>query len=175
MFIKGVKMPQPIFISGVFLEYILPFILVFTLIFAILQKTQMFGEKKKQIDSLIGLVVGLILIAFPFSRDIVVQLMPFLAVSAVILLVFMILYGFIMGKNKEDILGVSWIKWVLVVISVLALITVLLMITGWWDVVYNFFFNRESSSQLWVNVLLFLVLIGAIVAVLLGKGESRGS
>ena len=164
-------METPIFISPLFLEYILPFILVFTLIFAILQKTQLLGEGKKQIDSLIGLVVALILIAFSFSRDLVVQLMPFLAVSVVILLVFMLLYGFIMGK-KGDIFGEkNWIKWVLVVFSALALITVILMITGWWGNVYSFFFEREASSQIWVNVLLLAVLIGAVVAVLSGKDK----
>ncbi len=168
-------MEAPIFISPLFLEYILPFILVFTLIFAILQKTQLLGEGKKQIDSLIGLVVALILIAFPFSRDLVVQLMPFLAVSAVILLVFMLLYGFIMG-GKGDIFGEKvWIKWVLVAISALALVTVILMITGWWDVVYSFFFEREASSQIWINVLLLAVLIGAVIAVLADKGENSGS
>ncbi len=168
-------MATPILISGIFLDYILPFVLVFTLIFAILQKTQLLGEKKKQVDALIGLVVGLILIAFPFSRNIVVELMPFLAVSAVILLVFMLMYGFIFGK-KGDIFGeIKWIKVVLGIILALALITVLLMITGWWDSVYDFFFNRESSTQLWINVLLFASLIGAIIAVLLGKGESGSS
>ncbi len=90
-------MVEPIFISSYFLDYILPFVLVFTLIFAILEKTKLLGEDKKQINSLVGLVVGLILIAFPYARDIVVLLMPFLAVSAVILLVFMLLYGFILG------------------------------------------------------------------------------
>ena len=164
-------MPVPIFISPLFLDYILPFVLVFTLIFAILQKTQLLGEGKKQIDSLIGLMVGLILIAFPFSRNIVVELMPFLAVSAVILLVFMLLYGFIMGKNKGDVLGVAWIKWVLIVIVALALITVVLMIGGWWDYVYDLFFKREASSQVWVNILLIVVLAGAVIAVLVGKDK----
>lgn len=168
-------MPEPILISPIFLDYILPFVLVFTLIFAILQKTELLGKGKKQIDALIGLVVGLVLIAFPFSRTIVVELMPFLAVSAVILLVFMLLYGFVFGK-KGDIFGEkgTWIKIVLAIILALALITVLLMITGWWDNVNDFFFERESSTQIWINILLFAALIGAIVAVLLGKGEEGG-
>jgi len=169
------KMVVPIFISPLFLNYILPFVLVFTLIFAILQKTQLLGEGKKQVDALIGLMVGFILIAFPFSRDIVVELMPFLAVSAVILLVFMLLYGFIMGKNKGDVLGMAWIKWVLIAIVALALITVVLMIAGWWDNVYEFVFEREASSQVWINILLFVVLAGAVIAVLLGKDKGGGS
>ena len=44
-------MAEPIFISGYFLDYILPFVLVFTLIFAILTKTKLLGEDKKQINA----------------------------------------------------------------------------------------------------------------------------
>jgi len=153
-----------------FLDYILPFVLVFTLIFAILQKTQILGEDKKQIDSLVGLVVGLILIAFPFSRMIVVELMPFLAVSIVVLFVFMLIFAFVMGKKGDIFEGQEWLKWVLVIVGGLALITVFLMIAGWWDGVWGWLFHRESSSQIWVNVLLLAVLIGAVVAVLKGDG-----
>src|SRR3989344_3767877 len=113
-------MVEPILISPFFVSYILPFVLVFTLIFAILQKTQLLGEGKKQIDALVGAVVGLVLIAFPFARDIIVQLMPFLAVSAVVLLVFMLLYGFIVGKKEGDVLN-KGLKIVFAIILGLAL------------------------------------------------------
>jgi hypothetical protein len=160
-------------ISPLFLDYILPFVLVFTLIFAILQKTQILGDDKKQIDALIGMVVGLILIAFPFSRMIVVELMPFLAVTIVVLFVFMLIFAFVMGKKGDIFEGKEGLKWMLVTVAGLALITVFLMITGWWDGVWSWFFHRESSSQIWVNVLLLAVLVGAVVAVL--KGDSGGS
>ncbi len=130
-------MVEPIFISPLFIDYILPFVLVFTLIFAILQKTQLLGDGKKQINAIIGLIIGLILIAFPFARNIIVQLMPFLAVSAVILLVFMLLYGFIMGKKEGDVLH-KGVKIALGIILGLALITVLLFISGYWTPVYDF-------------------------------------
>ncbi len=90
-------MDQPIFVSSYFRDYILPFVLVFTLIFAILEKTKLLGDDKKQVNAITGLVIGLILIGTPFARDIIVKLMPFLAIFAVILLVFMLLYGFIEG------------------------------------------------------------------------------
>ena len=46
-------MAVPLLLSSFFLEIIWPFVLVFTLIFAILQKTQLLGEGKKQIDAMI--------------------------------------------------------------------------------------------------------------------------
>jgi len=60
-------MVEIVFISPLFLNYILPFVLVWTLIFAILEKTNLLGEGRRQINAIIGLVVGLILIAFHFQ------------------------------------------------------------------------------------------------------------
>jgi len=164
-------MVEIIFISPFFLNYILPFVLVFTLIFAILEKTQLLGEGKKQVDALIGLVVGLILIAFPFPRTIVVELMPFLAVAAVILLVFMLLYGFIVGKQEKG-MHIS-IKVTFVIILAVALLTVFLIIAGWWDLVYNFLFEREAGAQIVINVILIAIIVGAIVAVIKGAGKEK--
>ena len=161
-------MVEPIFVTPFFLDYILPFVLVFTLIFAILQKTKLLGDDKKQIDALIAAVVGLVLIASPASV-IVVKLMPFLAVSAVILLVFMLLYGFIVGREK-DVLG-KWWKVAFGAILFVALVTVLLMIMGYWDWVYSLLFEQPTGSQIWINGLLIVVIIGALIAVLVDKGN----
>lgn len=164
-------MVEPILISPFFTDYILPFVLVFTLIFAILQKTQLLGEGKKQINAILGLIVGLILIAFPSARDIVVQLMPFLAVSAVVLFVFMLLYGFVMGSTDGDVLH-KGVKIALGIILGLALITVLLYISGYWDPIWDFMFNRSGSGQIWVNVFLVVIIAGAIAAVVSSKDKS---
>lgn len=160
----------PLVISPIFIEFILPFVLVFTLVFAILQKTQLLGEDKKQIDALVGLVVGLFLIAFRYPRDIVVLLMPFLAVAVVLLLVFMLLYGFIMGKTKGDetFLAQGW-KYAFGAILGLSLVSYFVYIAGYWDSVWNFFFGR-SGGQVWINIILIAAIIGAIVAVI--KGDS---
>ena len=165
---------EPFLLSPLFTEIILPFILVFTLIFAILQKSNLLGEGKKQIDALIGLVVGLILIAYPGPRDIIVLLMPFLAVSAVILLVFMLLYGFIVGKKEGDVLGRPW-KIAFGTILTLALVSYLIFITGNWDWIWNLIFGQGGGSQIGINLLLLIVIAGAIIAVVKGGGESSSS
>ena len=164
-------MAEPIFISGFFLSYLLPFALIFTLVFAILQKTKLLGEDKKQIDAIVGLLVGLFLIAFPAARDIVVKLMPFLAVFVAILLVFMLLYGFVSGKKEGDILSKGW-KYAFYGIIAISLIIALIVITGYWDIVQNFLFNSSTGTQVWINALIILVIAGAIIAVLSDKGKS---
>jgi len=166
-------MADPLLIHPYFLDFVLPFVLVFTLIFAILQKTRLLGEGKKQIDAMIGLVVGLMLIAFPGARSIVVLLMPFLAVSAVILLVFMLLYGFILGKRDGDILGDAWKK-LFGAILALALITFLLIISGYWDTVYYYFFG-SNYKQIWANIILIVAIVVSVIAVIKGDSSSPSS
>ena len=128
---------QPFLLSGFFLDYALPFALIFTLIFAVLQRTKLLGDGKKQIDAIIGLVVGLILIATPPARNIVVGLMPVLAVLVTILLVFMLLYGFIAGKKDGDVLG-KWWKYALIALLAIVMVIALLVLSGYWDMVYTY-------------------------------------
>lgn len=159
---------SPFFINAYFLNFVLPFVLVFTLVFAVLQKSKILGDESLRINAIIGLVVGLILIAFPIARDIIVLLMPFLAVVLVILFVFMLLYGFIVGKKDGDVLG-KWWKIAFAAILSVALIAFLLIITGYWDFVYGFLFSSSLGSQIIVNVFMIAIIIGVIIAVI--KGE----
>jgi len=163
-------MVEPIFTSEIFRLFILPFVLVFTLVFAILEKTKLFGEGKRQINAIIGLVVGLILISFSFATKMVSNLMPFLAVSVVILFVFMLLYGFITGKKDGDVLH-KGVKIALGIILGFAVITAVLWSAGVLDSVYDIMFNREGASQIWINVLLIGVMAGAIIAVVSSKDK----
>jgi len=89
------------------MDIILPFLLVFTLVFAILDKSKLLGEGKRQINAIISLVVGLIFIGFSYATNIVQKLVPFLAVSLVIVFIFLLVYGFISGKTEGDVLGLN--------------------------------------------------------------------
>lgn len=152
--------------------FILPFVLVFTLIFAILERSKLLGDDVKQINAIIGATVSAIFVAMPFSRNIVVNLMPFLAVFAVILLVFMILYGFINATEDGDPLP-KQLKIIFGIILAISLIVALLVIAGWWVRVYNFFMYGDLGQQIFQSVLMLIVIIGAVVAVL--RGESKKS
>ncbi|MBS3080661.1 hypothetical protein J4221_04270 [Candidatus Pacearchaeota archaeon] len=162
-----------LFVSPFFVEYILPFVLVFTIVFAVLQKTQLFGEDKRAIDTLIGLVIGLILIGFPYARSLIILLMPFLAFFVVLLLVFMLLYGFASGKKDSEggILSSGWkIAWIAFIS--LSLITYLLIISGYWDFVLSLFFGTRSGPIL-STIIMIVAIIAVIVAVI--KGEKKSS
>jgi hypothetical protein len=154
-----------------FTEQILPFLLVFTLIFAILDRIKILGEGKRQINAIVAFVIGLLLIAFPFPRSIIVNLMPLLAVTAVILLVFMLLYGFVGGGELK---GEKWMKITFGILIGLALLIALLVFTNYWNVVVDAV-TGGRGGEIATNILFIAIIIAAIAVVLsTGKGGGGG-
>ena len=150
-------------------EVILPFLLVFTLVFAILQKTKILGDGKKQIDALVALVIGLIVVSFGYTTGIIISLIPFLAIAAVIILIFMLLYGMTFEAG-----GFKLHKSVQVSIGILAAIGVIIVTmfaTGAWNFVLDVF-NSGGDFTLIITNLVFLVIIivALVVAMFGGKG-----
>lgn len=152
--------------SPFFVEQILPFLLVFTVVFAILDKTKVLGDGKRQINAIVALIIGLFLIAFPFARDIIVYLMPFLAVVAVIILVFLMLYSFAGGGHFT---GERWIKITFGILVGLALIIAVLVLTDYWKYVEGLF-TGQYSSEILSNIFFVAIIIAAIAIVLAVKG-----
>ena len=158
--------------SPIVMEVLLPFLLVFTVVFAILQKTSILGKGKKQIDAIVSLVIGLIVVAFGYATNVIVSLMPVLAVTAIIILVFMILYGMVHKEGELDLNkyirgGVGILVGIIVVVSVLIL-------TGGWDYLIDFY-NTSNSDAIVANVAFVIVIIVAIAIVVWGKGKKEDS
>ncbi len=164
------------FLSSAFaVNFIYPFLLVFTIVFAILQKTKLLGEDKRQIDAIVALVIGLILISFAYATDIVVALVPFLAVTLVIIFIFMLIFGFVSASDKGFELH-KGLKITFGILIGIALIIAVIVATGQWAVVYNILFTEEWSNNVWSNVFLLAVIVGAIALVVsTGKNNSGSS
>ena len=164
-------MVETILSSPLFIEVILPFLLVFAVVFAVLQKSEILGKDKRQIDAIVALVIGLIVTAFGKATGIIVNLMPFLAVSLVIILVFMILLGMLFKQGDFDLdkkikIGVG------IVITIAVIIAVLNLTDGWTFI--KDLFNGDEGSSLLANIIFIALIIGAVAAVVLG-GKSSSS
>ena len=155
-------------------EIILPFLLVFTIVFAILQKSEVLGKGKKQIDAIVSLVIGLIVISFANAVGIILQLIPFLAVSLVIILVLMILIGsFHSGDKKFEI--PTKLKYVLWAVAIVAVVIAVLVITQGWQYILALLFLTGNSTTA-SSVIFIIIIIGAIAFVMWGGGKgSSGS
>ncbi len=163
-------MVETILSSPLFVQIILPFLLVFAVVFAVLQKSEILGKGKKQIDAIVALVVGLIVIAFGNATGIIVNLMPFLAVSLIIILVFMILLG-MLYREQEFALN-NGIKIAIGIIVTIALTVTVLHLTNGWEYIKNLF-SEDGGSSLLANIIFIVLIIGAVAAVVSSGKSSK--
>ena len=163
---------ETILTAPIFIDIVFPFVLVFVLIFAILQKTNILGEDKPQINAIISLAIGILFIAFPYPRGVVQLLMPFLAVAAVVILVFMILFGFVASGDKGFVMN-KGLKITFGILIGIALIIAILAATGYWKTFIDVF-TGDSSNTI-VTSIIFIAIIGGAMAVVLSSGGEKKS
>lgn len=152
-----------LFEQPLFTEVLLPFLLVFVLVFAVLQKTKVLGENKNQIDALVALVVGLILIGVDSARNFIVNILPWLAVGLVVILIYLLLFGFV-GSNEKGIQLEKWMKPTFAILSVIFVVVLVLIYSGYWEKI----FSDSLTSSSWLPNVIFLIIIGAAMAIALG-------
>ncbi len=161
------------FLSSPFVQgIILPFLLVFALVFAVLQKSGILGKEKKQTDAIVALVIGLIVVSFANAVGIINSLMPFLAVGLVVILVFLLLWGFVFKEGSFDV--PPMVRWIFGGIVAIAVVIAVLYVTGKWDFVAGIFTGSGSASDLLVNIIFIVLVIAAILAVVLGGSSGSG-
>jgi len=148
-------------------DFLLPFLLVFVLIFAILEKSKLLGDGRRQINAIIALVSGLILLAFSSYVEFIKSIIPFFAVVLVILFVFLLLYGFVYGDNKGDPLDKN-MKMILGIIVALAVAIAVLYYTNSWEHIKEWFF---AENKYFINFVFGIIIVAAILAVVFGSGK----
>lgn len=159
------------FLSGpLFVETILPFLLVFTLVFAILQKTEILGKGKKQIDALVAFVIGLVVISFSYATGIIISLIPLLAVGAVIVLIFLLLYGMVFEPGKFEV--ANGIKIAVGILAAIAVIIATMVATGAWSYVIDSINSGDNGSMVIANLIFIGVIAVAVVIAMFAGGKS---
>jgi hypothetical protein len=151
---------------------LLPFLLVFVVVFAILQKSKIFGEGKQQIDAIVGVVIGLIVIGFGYHTGFIVNLMAWLAVGIAVILVFMVLYGFVAGDLTDDKNMPKALKYTFGALAGVFTIAVVLYISGFWDVIW---YSFRDSSYIWMNIVFFIIILGVVAVAVFGNKKSSKS
>lgn len=144
--------------TSFFVEMLLPFLLVFVTVFAILNKSKILGEGKQQIDAMVAMVVGLILIGVPGPRDILVSLMPWMSVGVGVLLVFFVLYGFIAGDLTGENMPTP-LKYGLGTLAGLFTVWIVLFVTGMDNWILD---SVVGTSGFWMNVVMIAAIVGVV-------------
>jgi hypothetical protein len=152
------------FFSSDFGQTILLFVLIFTVIFAILQKSKILGDGKKQIDALVALSIALLVIGVSTVLDFTQKIIPVMAVAIVAILVFLILTAMFFKGDMEFGNGLKIafgiLMFIVVAISVI-------IFTGGWDWVKEV----VSSSSAAGNVVLIIVILAVVAFAYFATGK----
>ncbi|MBX4196479.1 hypothetical protein KW805_02745 [Candidatus Pacearchaeota archaeon] len=157
--------------SPLFVELVLPFLLIFALVFAVLQKTKILGDGKRQLDAIVALVIGLIFVSFAWAVQLTVQLVSFSAVALIVGLVFLMMWGmfhepgtFQIHKNVKMAVGI---------LALIAVVIAVLVYSGGWEYIKGLFEGEDSSIA--TNAIIIIIVIIAVAAVVGFSGKSSGS
>ena len=150
-------------------DVMLPFLLIFVIIYAILQKTKILGEARKNLNVIIGIVVALLVVIphvtgrFPPNSDpvlIINDALPQVSIVLVAVIFLLILIG-VFGQDYV-FLGVTMPGWITLV-SLVVIVLIFGGSAGWWDSGFGQtledFFGTEG-----VAIFIMLVMFGLIIA-----------
>lgn len=153
--------------SEILTKFVYPFLLIFFIVFAVLEKTKVLGDDKKQLNALLAFVIGLIFVGAVFPKLFVSNMILFLTVALVVVFVVLLLWGFI-ASGKEGFEISKGLKTFLMIVLGIAVVIAVFWATGVGGSFFDFLFNSSWSNVFWTNFL-FLVVIAAALALVIGK------
>lgn len=163
-------MAETILQHPILTSFVYPFLIVFFILFAVLEKSKLLGEDKKQLNALLAFVIGLVFVSAVFPKMFVENMMLFLSVALVIMFVILLLWGFIYS-SKDGFSLTKPMKVGLGVVFTIATIFAVFWATGISGKVYDFLFGQSWSNVFWTNFI-FIVLIALALGVVIKSAKS---
>ncbi len=108
---------------GVF-DYVLPFLLVFSIFFAILEKTQILGQGKTNINVVVSTVAALLLLVQRGIVETINLFIPRVSLIMIVILMGLLIIAMVSGKQFAGLSG-----WVFSIMVVLIIIAIILAVT----------------------------------------------
>ena len=100
-------------------DIILPFLLIFALVFALMEKVQLFGDKRRNIHVIVALVAGFLVVSQPNLVYLIQGFIPRVAMFILVVLMGLLVMG-MFGLKGEKFTG--WPLGVAVVVAIIAII-----------------------------------------------------
>ena len=150
-------------------EILLIFLLIFVIVYAILQKTKILGEGKKNLNVVVALVVGLLVVVpsvtgrFPPNADpvkIISEALPSVSIVLVAIIFLLILIG--VFAQEQVFLGLSMPGWV----AFFSLITIVIIFggaAGWWSGYLGQNLENIFGTES-IAVVIMLLAFGLVIA-----------
>lgn len=159
-------------------DVLLPFLLVFTLLYAVLQKTKILGDEKKNINMMIALVIALLVViphvtnSYPPDADIVVIMntaLPQVSLLIVAIIMLIVILG-IFGPEGRWIGGSP--SGVAALVGIIGIVWIFGASIGWlggWDWFITTF--GEETVTLVIVILAFAVIVYAVTRERISAGQ----
>ena len=147
--------------TGVY-DYLLPFILIFALVFAALEKTEVLGSGKTNINALVAFVMGLILIAQQGIVATINMFIPRVSLILVVILMAILVIATIAGKKFAGFKG-AWLG-LFIILGLAAVGFSLYSGTG-----TSFISSRDQDTLLIIG--LFIAVFGFVIWFVTRSGE----
>lgn len=150
-------------------QVMLPFLLIFVIVFAILQKTRILGENKKNLNVVVAMVVGLLAVVPHVTGNFAPESDPVLIInhslpSVSIILVAVVFLLILIGVFGQDVvmLGMTAPGWI-ILISLVIILIIFGGAAGWWDDSFSIALERVFGEE-GVAIALMLLVFGIIIA-----------
>jgi len=164
--------------ASLFTDFLYPFLLMFFITYALLEKSELFGDGQKQINAFVALIISLIFVSVVFPVIVVNNLILFMTIGIVVIFVGFMLWGFI---NEGDLSLNDSVKKGMAVLVFVAVIIAVFWSTGafptlwvWIETLFSFAFQSKGSESFWTNFLLVALVVVAVVAVLRATKVAKG-
>ncbi len=162
-------------------DVILPFVLVFTIIFAILEKTKILGVEKigdkevtkKNINSIVAVVVAFLVIASAQLVGIISEVMANVVLLLILGVCFLLLVGvFFADKQFSLETFPGWVKFFMVLMFI-GVVAIFLNALDWLQYVFAIFVYWEAD---WAIAIIFvLIILGFIAYIVRDPGKPSSS
>ena len=162
---------------GVF-DVILPFLLVFTVVFAILQKSEILGKNKKNLDATVAFVVAMIVVAATRIVGIINEALPGIVLLIIVSMSFLLLVGMFVkpGEIFENLKG-PWIRFLMILLFIAVLLIFLANIRmesgeSWLEYSLGYVSDYWGGAVVG-SIILVVIFIAAIIWVTIGEKEKK--
>ena len=165
---------------GVF-DVLLPFLLVFTVVFAVLQKSEVLGKDKANLDAMVAFVIGLLVVAATKVVAIINTALPQIMILVVVGLSFLLMLGIFAkpdGTFFSNLEGVPML--ILGIIMSIAVVFIFLGVIendrgeSWLSYGFNYLLDFWNGAVVG-SIVLLLVVVAAIFFVVGGKKKGSGT
>lgn len=142
-------------------DVFLPFLLVFSMVFAILEKTKILGSDKTNINAVVAVVVGLLLVVQKGIVEIINLFLPRVSLIMVVILMGLLLIAMVAGKEFTGVTGTTFgVAVVLIIISIIIALTA----QPGGGPIWLSQADKETLIKIGVPLLIFLVVLQIVTA-----------